>query len=254
MGLLIFDFARHDADMAFRPAEPPPEPKWLRDVPRGRVLAFAPHPDDEIAGPGGILALHRRGGDAVRVVVASTGGAGDPEHKFDPATYAELRQRESRAGLAILGVDDAIYWGLPDNCVLTEADYELGHQNAATAITDFAPDLIYLPWEAEGHPDHHAMHLIVLEAMRRVRFAGQAFGYEVWNAMVPDIVVDITAVADHKRHAIRAHRSQLAYVDFEHTILGLNAYRSMVHARGAGYCEALRRISITTGPADLARS
>lgn len=229
--------------MAFRPTAPPPQPEWFRDVPRGRVLAFAPHPDDEIAGPGGCLALHRRGGDAVRVVVATTGAAGDPEARFARDSYVDLRERESRAGLAELGIDDAIYWRMPDNMVLSASDYEWGHQLAAQAITEFAPDTVYLPWEAEGHPDHHALFLIVGEGMRRAGFTGSAFGYEVWNAMVPDIVVDITPVEQQKRCAIRAHASQTAYVDFEHTILGLNAYRSMVHARGRGYCEALRRIT-----------
>lgn len=225
------------------PSPPPPEPSWLRDVPRGRVLAFAPHPDDEIAGPGGCLALHRRAGDDVRVVVASTGAAGDPEGRFDPATFAATREAESRQGLRELGVDDVVYWRLPDNCVLSEQDYELGHQLATAAITEWSPTILYLPWEAEGHPDHHALHLIVLEAMQRAQFDGDAFGYEVWNAMIPDIVVDITAVADQKRRGIRAHKTQTAYVDFEHTILGLNAYRAMVHARGQGYCEGLRRIT-----------
>ena len=64
------------------------------------------------------------------------------------------------------------------------------------------------------------------EAMRRAGFAGTAFGYEVWNAMIPDVVVDITAVAEQKRRAIRAHRSQTAYVDFEqgNWCEGLTAY------------------------------
>ncbi|MFO1078493.1 MAG: PIG-L deacetylase family protein [Planctomycetota bacterium] len=228
--------------MAFRPTAPPPEPAWLRDVPRGRVLVFAPHPDDEVAGPGGCLALHRHAGDAVRVVVATTGGAGDPEGRFPRASYAELRERESRAGLAELGVDDAVYWRMPDNMVLSQSDYEWGTQLAATAIREFTPDIVYLPWEAEGHPDHHALHLIACAGMARAAFGGTALGYEVWNAMVPDLVVDITAVEQQKRRAIRAHASQTAYVDFEHTILGLNAYRAMVHARGRGYCEAFRRV------------
>ncbi len=222
-----------------------PEPDWCPAVPHGRVLVFAPHPDDEIAGPGGCLALHRRAGDPVRVVVASTGAAGDPEHRFDPATYADRRRQESRAGLAVLGVDDAVYWGLPDNCVLSENDFEMGHQLATAAIAEFRPDVVYLPWEREGHPDHHALYLIVCEALRRAAFAGLALGYEVWNAMVPDLVVDITSAAEQKRLAIRAHASQTAYVDFEHTILGLNAYRSMVHARGHGYCEGFRRIELS---------
>ena len=237
--------------MAFRPTAPPPQPEWLRDVPHGRVLAFAPHPDDEVAGPGGCLALHRRSGDAVRVVVATTGAAGDPEQRFALDGYAERRERESRAGLAELGVDDVVYWRMPDNMVLSASDYEWGHQLAAQAIAEFRPDIVYLPWEAEGHPDHHALFLIVGEGLQRTAFAGQALGYEVWNAMVPDVVVDITAVEQQKRRAIRAHASQTAYVDFEHTILGLNAYRSMVHARGQGYCEAFRRLSQHVLPTSL---
>lgn len=228
-------------------ASPPPEPTWCRTVPTGRVLVFAPHPDDEVAGPGGSLALHRRQGDPVRVVVASSGAAGDPDRRFDPATYAALRQRESRAGLAELGVDDAVYWGLPDNCVLSDADVERGRLMAAAAIAEFRPDVVYLPWECEGHPDHHALYLIVGAALRRVGFRGLALGYEVWNAMVPDVVVDISAAAEAKRRAIRAHASQTAYVDFEHTILGLNAYRSMVHARGVGFCEGFRRVVVGGG-------
>ncbi|MCA8948775.1 MAG: PIG-L family deacetylase [Planctomycetes bacterium] len=212
------------------------------------MLAFAPHPDDEIAGPGGCLALHRRAGDPVRVVVASTGAAGDPEARFDAATYAARREDESRRGLAEIGVGDAVYWRLPDNCVLSDSDYELGFELATAAIREYRPDVVYLPWEAEGHPDHHALHRIVIEALRRSTFVGLAFGYEVWNAMVPDVVVDITAVAEQKRRGIRAHATQTAYVDFEHTILGLNAYRSMVHARGRGYCEGLRRIAPIAAP------
>jgi len=218
---------------------PPPEPEAWATPPRGRVLAFAPHPDDEIAGPGGCLALHHRQGDAVRVVVASTGAAGDPEQRYDAATYAARRQAESRAGLAELGLTDAVFWGLPDNCVLSAADLELGRQLATAAIRDFAPDLVYLPWEHEGHPDHHNLYRIVTAALASTSFRGWMLGYEVWNAMIPDIVVDITPVAEAKRRAIRAHHSQTAYVDFEHTLMGLNAYRSMVHARGRGYAEAL---------------
>jgi LmbE family N-acetylglucosaminyl deacetylase len=156
-------------------APPPPQnPSWHLDVPHGRILVFAPHPDDEIAGPGGCLALHRRANDMVRVIVVSSGTAGDPDARFDAATYAELRRSESRAGLRELGVDDAVYWGLPDNCVLSEQDLELGRQLAANAIAEFRPDVIYLPWEREGHPDHHALYLIVLAAMQRVQFAGRS--------------------------------------------------------------------------------
>lgn len=218
--------------------DPPPEPVSWRAVPHGRVLVFAPHPDDEVAGPGGVLALHRAAGDPVRVVVATDGLAGDPEHRFEAATYAARRRGESTRGLSELGVDDVVFWGFPDSCVLSPSDLERGVLAAADELRRYRPDLVYLPWQHEGHPDHHALHTIVVHALDRGAFTGTALGYEVWNAMIPDLIVDVTAVTDQKRRAMLAHESQLAYVQYDHALLGLSAYRSLVHLRGRGYGEA----------------
>lgn len=224
----------------YTPPPLPPEPTWLTAVPAGRVLCFAPHPDDEAAGPGGTLCLHRRQGDPVRVVVTTDGIAGDPDGRHDPASYAQRRRAESRAGLAELGVDDAVFWGFPDSCELSDADLERGVQLAVQELTGFRPDVVYLPWEREGHPDHHALHVVVMRAIARAGFAGRAWGYEVWHAMVPDVIVDITAVAERKHRAMLAHQSQTDYVRYDHCMMGLNAYRSLIHNRGRGYGEAFR--------------
>ncbi|MBL8731572.1 MAG: PIG-L family deacetylase [Planctomycetes bacterium] len=216
----------------------PPMPALWRAVPRARVLVFAPHPDDEVCGPGGALALHRRQGDAVRVVVATDGTSGDPEGRFDPARYPQQRRAESRQGLAELGVDDVAFWGFPDSCVLSEADLERAAAIATAAVRDFQPGLVYLPWRREGHPDHHALFTVVTRALARATFAGLALGYEVWNAMIPDVVVDISPVMEQKRRAMLAHHSQLAYTQYDHSIAGLNAYRSLQHLQGRGYGEA----------------
>jgi LmbE family N-acetylglucosaminyl deacetylase len=230
---------------------PPDAPKLWRRVPAGRVLAFAPHPDDEAAGPGGVLALHRAQGDPVRVVVATDGVGGDPDRRFAAADYAAMRRAESRAGLVHLGVDDVQFWGFPDGHVLSEVDLEHGTALALAALAAFRPDVVYLPWEHDGHTDHHALHVVVTRALDRAAFAGLALGYEVWNAMVPDVIVDTTAVFAQKRAAMRAHASQLAYTQYDHALGGLSAYRSLQHLHGRGYGEALRCVRGTL-PAALA--
>jgi LmbE family N-acetylglucosaminyl deacetylase len=224
--------------LADPPADPPPEPVLWRSPPRGRVLVFAPHPDDEVAGPGGTLARHRAAGDPVRVVVATDGIAGDPERRFEAASYPARRRAESVQGLRELGIDDVTFWGFPDNCVLAASDVERGVLAAIAELQRWRPDIVHLPWQREGHPDHHALHRIVVQALDRLAWPGLALGYEVWNAMVPDVIVDVTPVIDAKRRAMLAHESQLAYVQYEHALLGLAAYRSLVHLRGRGYGEA----------------
>ena len=69
----------------------PFEPQDLRGE---RLLVLAPHPDDEVIGCGGLVALHLRDGRKVHVVVATDGAqAGD----------AAQRESESRTALASLG-------------------------------------------------------------------------------------------------------------------------------------------------------
>lgn len=222
----------HDA------SAPPPEPRLVRQPPPGRVLVFAPHPDDEAAGPGGTLALHRRQGDPVRVVVVTDGRNGDAERRHDPTDYAALRAEESRRGLHELGVDDVVFWGLPDGHAPSDADLAAAVARAVAELASFRPDVVYLPWQREGHPDHHAVHRLVVQALAAVDFAGLALGYEIWNALLPDVVVDIGPVIDRKAAAMRAHRSQLELVRFDRSLLGLAEYRSLVHLQGKGHGEA----------------
>ena len=74
----------------------PFEPLDLRGE---RLLVLAPHPDDEVIGCGGLVALHLRDERKVRVVVATDGGeAGEPGE----------RQRESRAAVASLGFAEVV--------------------------------------------------------------------------------------------------------------------------------------------------
>jgi LmbE family N-acetylglucosaminyl deacetylase len=227
--------------MATEQSLPPPPVLWRR-VPKGRVLAFAPHPDDEAAGPGGVLAMHRGQGDAVRVVVATDGVSGDPDHRFDPAAYSQMRRGESRAGCALLGVDDVQFWGFPDGHVLSETDLENGTRLALSAVEQFRPDVVYLPWELDGHSDHQALYVVVTRALDRLGFAGLALGYEIWNAMIPDVVVETTAAFPQKQAAMLAHHSQVAYTQYDHCLGGLSAYRSLQHLHGRGYGEAFRRV------------
>lgn len=228
---------------------PPPEPRALKALPRGGVLAFVPHPDDEIAGPGGALCMHRRQGDPVRVLVATDGRAGDPDGNHEPEEFVQIRREETRAGLAEIGVHDVHYWGFPDGHVLSERDLELALEKAVSALTTTRPDVVYLPWEFEGHADHHALYHVVVRALADVDFGGVALGYEVWNAMLPDVVLDVSEVMEDKLAAMRRYTSQLAYARFDNCVTGLNMYRSLVHGAGEGHWEAYRLVRGELPPA-----
>lgn len=221
-----------------------PMPESWSAPPRGRVLCFAPHPDDECAGPGGALSMHRDQGDPVRVVIATDGRAGDPEQRYDPAHYVEMRRQESLTAMRKLGCADLEFWNLPDSCVITDADITGLAHRVADEVTRHAADVVYLPWEGEANSDHRAIYCAVLRGLREVEFEGTALGYELWGLMVPDVVLDISAVADRKFDALETYVTQLAYVDYMHTIRGQNAHRSVIFNKGIGYAEAFRRVRV----------
>ncbi|MGH9423774.1 MAG: PIG-L deacetylase family protein, partial [Thermoanaerobaculia bacterium] len=196
----------------------PFEPQDLRGE---RLLILAPHPDDEVIGCGGLLALHLRDGRPVYVVVATDGAqAGD----------AAQREAESRAALAILGDVTIEFLRFPDRALENASELDL---RLAAILREQKPDLIAVPSPLEIHPDHIALSrafcdLIAGDAslFADLAVARVAF-YEVSAPLRPNALIDITSVADSKYAAIQAHASQTAIRDYTSYARGLNAWRAM---------------------------
>ena len=160
-----------------------------------RVLCVAPHPDDEVIGCGGTLALHAARGDAVRVLLV-TGSA--------------ERVAESRAAAAQLGVEDV-------RCL----DFEDGRLGAAYDLVgrlreecaEFSPELVYAPSAFEHHPDHLACHRAVVSALGakvEVLCYGVNTGVSTPLPAGPvGLLVDISAHTEAKRAALECFASQL---------------------------------------------
>jgi LmbE family N-acetylglucosaminyl deacetylase len=200
---------------------------------------LAPHPDDETFGCGGILALHRAQGDAVRVVFLSDGAAGDPAGHYPAASYVEIRRAEARRAGAALDVNDLEFWTLPDGKLATVPDLD---ERVADAVHRFRPDVLYHPSTDELHPDHWAAGVAVEALHRAGRLPCVAYAYEVWAAVRPTHLIDIAPVLDRKRAAMAEYPSQLRYHDYRPNILGLNAHRALLLGSASGHAEAFRRL------------
>src|SRR5207244_3128432 len=120
----------------------PFEPLDLRGE---RLLVLAPHPDDEVIGCGGLVALHLRDARSVRVVVATDGAA---------AGDAAQREAESRAALSSLGAATIEFLGFADRRLGDAGELP---DRIAAILRDFKPDLIAVPSAIEIHPDHLAL-------------------------------------------------------------------------------------------------
>lgn len=211
-----------------------------------RVLAIAPHPDDETIGCGGTLARLAAAGAHIEVVLVTDGGA----TLTSPRTTSVVRSRrrlEAVAACSILGLDAPRCLGLPDGDVpghLAQLEDALEE-----VIDDTRPDLLLAPWLLDAHPDHRAVSVALARVVARgqvhtaatgglERAAPQLWGYEAHTPiLLPDWVVDITGVLDRKQAALEAHVT--ADLAFElTTTLALNRWRSLMTRAGVGAAEA----------------
>ena len=218
-------------------------------LPGRRVLVLAAHPDDEVGGPGGTLALLAPDAEAIRTWIATDGTRQEGAGNGDRAGYASRRRQESAEAAAALGLPVPEFGGLPDR-ELAAAGSALDGAIAGL-IADLRPDLVFCPSPVEIHPDHRALAEAVygrIAASRPedadhdlYRYLRLAF-YEISHPLLPNTLVDVAGAAERKTRALAAFASQQAVRDYASALAGLNAYRRLTLG-GTGPVEAFRVVS-----------
>ncbi|GEM_PF-495154 len=173
----------------------------IDDLPR-RVLVFAPHPDDEVLGCGGAIALHAQRGDRVRVIVVTDGSAGG-----DPG----VRAAESRTAAEVLGVEQWTQLELVDGALERAPDLvELLQRE----LLEDRPELVYGPSPFEMHPDHRALCAALGAALKSAAGATCRVHLYGVNRQVPaNLLVNTSSVAGQKDRALEAFSSQQEQID-----------------------------------------
>lgn len=185
-----------------------------------RIIVFGAHPDDAEINVGGTAALWAQMGHKVKFVSLTNGNKG--HHIMQPAELAARRKREIDAAREILGIEASI--------ALDNADGELMPtlENRFTVIrliADWNADVVILHRSNDYHPDHRNASIIVRDAAFMVGVPHMVRGgtalrktplflymvdrFQKPTPFSPDIVVDITSVAQKKADAILAHESQM---------------------------------------------
>ena len=173
-----------------------------------RLLVFAPHPDDETLGAAGLIRRVREAAGAVRVVLMTSGDAfAESRQSTEPDASDHrrngiVRERESVAAMARLGVDEAnvVKLGFPDMglCLLastyltTAGAFESPYtdrerpppseqlipgakyrgidvrRELERVIAEFKPTLVAMPHARDEHPDHCATEIFAARALELI--------------------------------------------------------------------------------------
>lgn len=136
-------------------------PAWPGAEALPGLLIVAPHPDDEIAGAGGLFAAALDAGIPVRLAAVTDGEGSHPREAIDPAELAAIRRGETDAALQVLAdaagcpVPPVTRLSIPDGAV---AEHEETLAGRLAELLDELPTGTWIaaPLRTDGHPDHDA--------------------------------------------------------------------------------------------------
>lgn len=202
------------------------------------AVVFAPHPDDEVLGCGGVLAIKAQAGMRVKVVVMTDGRTSHSKH-IDASELAAIRRAEAQEAGRILGVSFGYqFLDFEDNRLARHREAALSR--VVDIIREFKPDEIFMPHRRDQISDHVETNRIVRRAVERVGRPVVLLEYPIWlwngwpwtsslrsdesgvfaraSATFRDIAeivlvcrarFDISNVKGRKRAALDAYRSQM---------------------------------------------
>lgn len=206
------------------------------DAPFGNsMLVVAPHQDDEVIGCGGAMALQRRCGRAMHVVVLQDGADEHEQVSLTRERLREMRNAESRAAARVINAKEPVFLGHRDlRRESTSIESELRELIVSNRI-----DTVFTPFVLDGHPDHRACNAVVANVLHEIVRDVRILQYEVWANCIPNVVVIIDDVIQEKLDMLSCFRFANSALDYTHATKGLNMFHSrMLPAGTARYVEA----------------
>lgn len=186
-----------------------------------QVLCLAPHPDDEVFGCGGLLALLAARGVQPVTLILTHGEQGGDQTATD---LARQRMAESTQAARVLGLPPPLFEHFPDRGLVYAQPLI---DCLERAISAHQPTHLLVPALSEPHPDHQALALAAVAAALRTQTVRTLVFYEVGAPLHPNCYLDITPVATAKWQAVQAFASQLgvqAYAEHAQAFASLRAY------------------------------
>jgi LmbE family N-acetylglucosaminyl deacetylase len=201
-------------------------PLKLTKPDRGRVLVLAPHIDDDVIGAGGCLRHHVLAGDTVTAVYF--------------ADCTSTRKQEAKEAADVIGFRQLVFFEYQSKTLLTHREL---FDRLSALVADYQPTIVYVPSLLDRHNDHLAVNHYVSLLYKKFRYDFSVYGYEIWTALVPNLIVDISDVVEKKKEAIAHHKSQLVHKNWVDAAISLNRYRGVTSGVGM-YAEGFIRYSL----------
>lgn len=194
----------------------------------GRFMVIVGHPDDADFGPAGAASAWIEAGSKGWLVCCTSGDAGGEDPNLDPLELARAREQEQRRAAEVVGYEGVTFLHQPDGALVNDLPLR---EMLVREIRTFKPDAVMcgdpeVVLHSGGginHTDHRAAAMAAVDAVYPAARNPMAFPwlarnglpahrvrrlYLMWSNQ-PDAWIDVSATADRKIEALRAHASQL---------------------------------------------
>ena len=190
-------------------------------TPHQRVCIFAPHPDDEIIGCGGLLQQLTANGNPIVLIHVTNGTQSHPDSQiYSQESLDIIRPQESIKALEVLGVTHqvmTIALNLTDGNVFAQQD-QFRQKLSAIIQPD---DILITPFMQDGHPDHEATGLVVASFAKQHHLACYQVLIWAWHWAKP---------ADSRIPWHHAIRLDLTTEQLQRKIEGIACFESQITA------------------------
>ena len=154
----------------------PQPPKRLEELQNKTILIFTPHPDDDVFGAGGTIALLNRNHNKVYIVVYTNDDKGSYDPDMSSQRLAQIRRKEQEVSEGVLGTPkDNILWMGYDDGMLEYAPQPKLTEEATAIIRRIRPDVLLSvdpgEWYERWHKSDHRMAAFnTIDAVRAAEF------------------------------------------------------------------------------------
>lgn len=199
----------------------PPE---IRDYPVGKILVIAPHQDDGIIGAGGSLLKAMKNDKKFNVqCVYITNGS----HKNDNR-LVQIRAKEAKIVWSTFGVKP-IFLGLKSHSFALDNN---SINILGKVITDFGPDVIFLPFFLDPRDDHRKSCQLFFEVGKKKNLKQiEVWSYQVTSILSPNVVVDITNEFKAKKKLNELWKSQNTKMNYVRIIVARDIFNSIYYKK-----------------------
>lgn len=190
-------------------------------------MIVSPHPDDAEFGAAGTVARWTRESKKVVYVICTNGDKGSDDRDVKPDTLAEIREAEQREAARVLGVEEVVFLGHPDQSLEDSSEFR---KDLVREIRKYRPEVVVTtdPYRRYiWHRDHRITGQVAIDAVFPAARNHLTYpdlleeGLEphtvkemlFWGAEDMNCRFDITDTFDLKIEALLCHKSQVGQPD-----------------------------------------